>query len=61
MLKSPQFLIRYANNKMTRIEKNTLMQEEFKIKKMQEITTFIRLYELGNITLDETMENIAKI
>lgn len=59
MLKAPQFMIRYANNKIGRIWDNAALTDEEKNKAIRAIDHAVTNYELGYLTMDETMKTIA--
>ena len=55
-----QFIIQYANFKMSEIEKRDVSESE-KIQQMQAITRCVYYVENGIITIDECMKTIAEI
>ena len=53
------FVIKYANNKMDRIEKDGNISDAEKLQRQRRITKATFNYEFGYATLDETMRTIA--
>ena len=57
-IKVPQFMTRYANNKIDRISKDG--EENNKSERISKVSTAIFEYSLGKITMDETMRIISE-
>lgn len=58
-LKVPQFMTRYANNKIDRITKDKELNN--KAERISKVSTAIFEYSLGKVTIDETMKTIAEV
>lgn len=52
-------VIKYANNKMDRIEKDGNISDAEKLQRRRRVVTFVDDYRYGCATLDETMRLIA--
>ena len=57
-IKVPQFMTRYANNKIDRISKDG--EANNKAERISKISTEIFEYSLGRITIDDTMRIISE-
>lgn len=53
------FVIRYANNKMDRIEKDGNISDAERLQRQRRVVAFVDDYRYGCATLDETMRLIA--
>lgn len=55
----PSFAKEYLEDKLSRIEKNELMRQEFKSRAISLLERMVAGFEDGFITIDELMEAIA--
>lgn len=58
VIKVPQFMARYANNKIDRISKDG--EANNRAERISKVSTAIFEYSIGKITIDETMRIISE-
>lgn len=60
MIKTPRFMIEYANSKIDATWNNELMQEQYKNDIIRKIDRTVHAYATGQLTVDEAMQLISE-